>query len=68
MAVKTKRRYVEGEEITAGWVFPRDDKPFHVTGIVRRTSPGTVGLEFVKITAYDKARILRFAKTQREIR
>ncbi len=53
-----------GDEVTAAWRFVADDKPFRISGIVRRASAGTLGIEFLDLSAADRYRIAHFLNSQ----
>jgi hypothetical protein len=68
MAVKSGQSHTKGDEVTAAFRLPPYTKPFHVTGIIRRISKDTVGIEFSDICASDQHRILQFVSHQQELR
>ncbi len=64
MGVRSTLPRKAGDEVTAAWRFVNDDKPFRVTGTVRRVSAGTLGVEFLDISASDRYRIVQFLNSQ----
>ena len=64
MGVRSTLPRNAGDEVTAAWRFVGDDKPFRISGIVRRVAAGTLGLEFLDISASDRYRIVQFLNSQ----
>jgi PilZ domain len=68
MGVRSSQSHTTGDEVTAAFRLPPDPQAFHVTGVVRRVSKNTVGIEFSDISASDQHRILQFVSQQQDLR